>query len=76
MSFDATSRHFSTVPTLFLNKMISKQVSLRASLTFPTCDVEAAFSRMSKESAKEVSSISARLVCFVDVVAGKVVCPV
>lgn len=43
------------------NSLMSNERCLRSLMTFSTSAVEAVFSEMSKESAREVSSISAQL---------------
>lgn len=51
-----------TVPCLlnsFLNQIDVKTVSSKTLLTFPVWDVKAGFSRMSRETAREMSTVSA-----------------
>lgn len=45
----------------FWNRSMSNRGCPRTAITFSACDAEKKFSRMSRETAKEVSSISARV---------------
>lgn len=47
--------------TCALSRMISKQIFSEAAMTFSPCDVGVPFLRMSRETAKESSSISPRV---------------
>lgn len=61
MSFDAVKRPSSAFLALAPNRSMPRMGSLRTLMTSSTCGLEAAFSRMSRITAKEVSNISARL---------------
>lgn len=51
----------SRVNLVFLNRLVSEQGSSRAVMTFSMCDVAIAFIKMASETARELSSISARV---------------
>lgn len=54
--------------TFLSTRLMSKQGSLRSVTTSSTCEVEVAFHRMSRETAGEVSSVSAQPLFIVDMV--------
>lgn len=68
MSFEVMRRQSSTFLAAVLNGPMSAQRSLRALMTCSPCAAKAAFSKMSREPAEEVSSISTWLRLLVDVV--------
>lgn len=64
MSFEGLRKQSSAFLTIALNKSMSRQGSLRTVMASSTSAVQAAFWKMSRKTARDVSSISARLQCF------------
>lgn len=54
--------------TFVLDRFMSKEGSLKSTMTFPACDVDVAFSSMSREPAREASSMSARVWYIIGIV--------
>lgn len=69
MSYEAMTLQYSVLSNFVLNRSLSKQRSPRTLMKTSTRDVEAAFLRMRKEIAREMSSVPARLGYIVGMVA-------
>lgn len=68
MGFETIGQYPSDFYTFVSSRRMLKPVFLRTAVTFTACDVEIPFSRMPRETAREMSSISARVWYVVDMV--------
>lgn len=73
MSFETMKRQCSAFSTLVLTRSMSKQGSVRTPMISSTRAVEAASSRMSRDTAKEIMTSSARLQYLVDVLGREII---
>lgn len=63
MSFEKARRQSAGFFNLVLIRLLSKQGSSRTAMTSSTCDVEVAYSRISRKTARILNSISALVWC-------------
>lgn len=64
MKFEAMRRRSSAFLIVILISSVSKESSSRMLTTSSTCEMEASFWKMSRETARTVTGISARLRCL------------